>query len=427
MELKAIVQQPLTAADWPVTIQTALQALATLGGGTKTQVAVLPVGATTLVQVEGLWPARLTLAGCRVAAPSLTPHVELWETPRPGQPVDKVIRKLIAAYVATLRDPAQLPAQLSADWGRVRAVANHLQALQAVCHRLRLEPDRELTVTLYGPVAAETATLLEAAGLPLVRREMMTPWPQAFTAESIGPIVLGGPKVTHWAGPAQRAAATARAKALVAKRYPQAVNPAFTKREQALVLAMDAPVDYTVFDLEFSSGNAREGWFITEIGALKVRRGRLVGAFNTFVKIPANLHLNLQSQRMTALDARLLNRYGQAPDAALAAFLGFVGDDELLGFSVRGGDLAVLRRQFALYPQPKRVLDVAKLAEDCGPMPGMPEVSLSKYRIYLGLNAVMAHGALYDALTTHALYAYLQGRPVVPAAAVAKVGQLLQA
>nr|WP_241865016.1 3'-5' exonuclease [Lacticaseibacillus kribbianus] len=254
----------------------------------------------------------------------------------------------------------------------------------------------------------------------------MTPWPQAFTADAIGPIVLGAPKATSWAGPEQRAAATARARALRPHRYPKPSHPAFARREAPLVLAHDAPRDYTVFDLEFSSGNAREGWFITEIGALKVRQGRMAQAFNTFVKIPAGCHLNLQSQRMTALDARLLNRYGQTPEAALAAFLGFVGDDELLGFSVRGGDLAVLRRQFALFPQAGRVLDVAKLAEAVGPMPGMPEVSLSKYRVYLGLNAVMAHGALYDALTTHALYAYLQGHPVDPAAAVAGVNRLMK-
>ncbi|WP_054663383.1 hypothetical protein [Lacticaseibacillus camelliae] len=59
-------------------------------------------------------------------------------------------------------------------------------------------------------------------------------------------------------------------------------------------------------------------------------------------------------------------------------------------------------------------------------MPGNPEVSLTTYRHYLGLS-LLAHGALYDAVTTYALYAYLQDSARDPAALVAEFDQVFKA
>ncbi|WP_179396327.1 3'-5' exonuclease [Lacticaseibacillus absianus] len=413
--LQPAVQRPLTATAWPVELQQALQALAQFGGGRPTQTLVTPVAAVAVVSMHGLWPAWLTLEGQRVAAPQLSAPIELEVAPRTDSPADKTIRRLISAYTKVLREPMQLPVSCYPDWPRVRAVFNHLLALQAVCHQLRVV-DQPLTFTAFGPLAAETAALLQRGGVQLARHPMMTPWRQAFSPAPVLPaIVIDGTRAPRGRADAgQKADAYRRARLRERQSFARPAHPAFDRQAQPLHYAQTQPDDYTVFDLEFSSGSARQGWFITEIGALRVRGGQIVDAFDRFLKIPPHLQLNSQSQQLTGIDAALLTRYGQPPQEALADFLGFIGEDPLLGFSVKGGDLAVLARQFDLTPAPGRLLDVALLAEAGGPMPGLPEVSLSKYRDYLGLGTLLAHGAIYDAVTTHALYAYLRAHPVAP-------------
>ncbi|MCI1918059.1 MAG: hypothetical protein LKJ11_07010, partial [Lactobacillus sp.] len=137
----------------------------------------------------------------------------------------------------------------------------------------------------------------------------------------------------------------------------------------------------------------------------------------------AKHRLNVYSQRVTGIHEATLKTYGLPADQAARQFIDFIGSDVLLGFSMHGGDLPVLRRQFDLYPTAGRLIDVAQLAKRVGPMPGTPEVSLTRYRHYLGLS-LLAHGALYDAVTTHALYAYLEGHPVAPEALVAEFEQV---
>ncbi|WP_125706308.1 3'-5' exonuclease [Lacticaseibacillus daqingensis] len=426
--LQEQVQAPLEPATWPMTLQKALQALARFGGGQPAQVLVTPVAATTVVLVSGLWPNALTLADQRLAAPGLVPTIELEVAPRTGAPADKLIRRLIGAYTQVLREPMQLPQTLVPAWPRVRAVFNHLLALQAVCHQLRV-PEGPISVTLHGPVAAETQRLLRRGGVRLVQQAMATPWPQAFSrTHTLAPIVIDGQgRARPRADAHQKDDAYRRARTKPLRHFARPAHPAFVTTTALGQPRTVWPQDYTVFDLEFSSGSVKQGWFITEIGAVRVRNGQIVAAFDRFVKIPPHLQLNLQSQRMTGIDAPLLMRYGQAPAAALGDFLGFVGADTLLGFAVRGGDLAVLNRQFDLTPAAGRVLDVAQLTIASGPMPGMPEVGLAKYRDYLGLGALLAHGAIYDAVTTHALYAYMKNQPVAPAAVVTQLQQAMRA
>ncbi|WP_164507917.1 3'-5' exonuclease [Lacticaseibacillus suibinensis] len=413
------VQAPLAEEDWLSGLQAALTALAAFSGGTPEQAAATWDETTGLmVNLACLWPNAVP------ALPALNAMACLPTAPKPKQAADRVLRRLLNAYTLSLRDPTALPPVLVADWPAVRQVYNQIAAVQAVMHQWRLEPEApNVQTTLYGPVAGSTKKLLTAAGVKASFEPMAQPWATGFQGAAMAPVVVGEKSRDGRAGVGQQQEVLDRAKALQLRHFPRTKRPAFVRQEQPTLYHEGSVRDYTVFDLEFSSGNVHEGMFITEIGAVKVRAGQIVDTFNAFVKVPAKHRLNVYSQRVTGIHEATLKTYGLPADQAARQFIDFIGSDVLLGFSMHGGDLPVLRRQFGLYPTAGRLIDVAQLAKRVGPMPGTPEVSLTRYRHYLGLS-LLAHGALYDAVTTHALYAYLEGHPVAPDALVAEFEQV---
>ncbi|WP_407891643.1 3'-5' exonuclease [Lacticaseibacillus sp. N501-2] len=426
-ELKQTLQAPFSEA-WADQLLKALQELARIGGGRPQQLALVDL----TLDLRGLWPVHLTLDGQALATgdlwPAITATATLEALPVTGKAVDWVVRKLFRTYVAALRDPANLPQSVQPQWALVHAMANHFQALGAVVHQLHLADDQEpVKVRLFGPLAEETVALMAQYGVTYTHGKMLTPWAQAFSSlrhmEDLS-IAKAKPRRGVAEAGLQRDV-LGRAKALKTRHFPKTPAPAFTPQRPILQPFGGRPDAYTVFDLEFSSGNKQEGQFATEIGAIKVRNARIVDTFDCFVQIPHGMRLNSRSQSLTGIHTGLLMRYGRPAGTALTEFQNFIGKDPLLGFAVKGGDLLVMQRQFGLYATPGRLLDVAEIAKAGGPMPGGPDVGLAKYRNYLGLD-ILAHGAVYDAVTTYALYAYLQGSPLLPEVVMAQFNQVFE-
>ncbi|MCI1986443.1 MAG: 3'-5' exonuclease [Lactobacillus sp.] len=427
-ELKAALQALLTD-EWQSELTTALQRLAQVGGGDPKAIALNEL----TVDLRGLWPQTLTVAGEQIASETLWPRITATATldaaPPAGKPVDWVLRKVLRRYTTALRDPEQLPQAVFKQWPAIRALANHLTAYSALNHQQHLDEEQApVHLTLFGPVAAETKALLARTPISWTEKPMMTPWQRAFGEiahmEDLE-IAAAKPRMGR-AEAGLQADVLARARRLKKRHWSQTAAPAFSVQKPQLRQLAGRPAAYTVFDLEFSSGNKQEGQFATEIGAVKVRQGQIVDVFDCFVQIPHGKRLNRRSQALTGIHTGLLMRYGRPPASALAEFQNFIGKDPVLGFAVKGGDLLVMQRQYGLYATPGRLLDVADLAKAGGPMPGLPDVGLAKYRRYLGLD-ILAHGAVYDAVTTYALYAYLQGQPLAPEALMAEFNQVFTA
>lgn len=405
-EVKQLVQKPLDEDLWPKQLTAAVRLLAEFAGGDPEQISsVLGEDGTLALNLQGLWP-RAIAQGMPLP---LVAQVIQPQGPKPGQAADRLLRGILNSYVLALRDLTQLPKELYPRWREIRQIQNQLLTLQAILHQWRLEEDNApVRATLYGPVAGVTLKAAGRAGVKVTQAKLAKPWLHGFLGSLPMPVIVVGRRSQGGrAGVGQQQEVLARAKNLRRREFPRTRSAALNRGEREVLYGKTAVVDFTAFDLEFSSGNAREGMFITEIGAVKVKANHIVDTFNVFVQVPARRHLNTYSQRVTGIHEETLKQYGLPANEAIRQFIDFIGEDSLLGFSMHGGDLPVLRRQFNLYPQPYRLIDVALLAKQAGPMPGNPEVSLTTYRHYLGLS-LLAHGALYDAVTTYALYAYLQ-------------------
>ncbi|MFD1393401.1 PolC-type DNA polymerase III [Lacticaseibacillus jixianensis] len=424
-EVKGLVQKPLAETAWQEQVTAVVRLLAAFAGGDPRQISGAAGEDDTLtLHLRGLWP-RAIAQGVPLALGEtvVQPH-----GPRPGQAADRLLRGILNSYVLALRDLTKLPQALYPRWRDIRQIQNQLLALQALLHQWRLDADAApVRATLYGPVAAGTLHALQAGGVKVTQAKLAKPWAHGFLGDlPMPPIVVGVRSQGGKAGSGQQQEVLARAKHLASRQFARTRSAALSRGERPVLYGKTAVTDFTAFDLEFSSGNAREGMFITEIGAVKVRANHITDTFNAFVQVPARRHLNVYSQRVTGIHEDTLSRYGLPANIAIRQFIDFIGEDSLLGFSMHGGDLPVLRRQFNLYPQPYRLIDVAQLAKQAGPMPGSPEVSLTTYRHYLGLS-LLAHGAVYDAVTTYALYAYLQEQARDPEALVAEFDQVFRA
>lgn len=424
-EVKQLVQKPLAEDLWPKQLTAAVRLLAAFAGGDPEQImsSLNEDGALTL-SLRGLWPRAIAQGvPMPLVAQVIQPH-----GPKPGQAADRLLRGILNSYVLALRDLTKLPKALYPRWRDIRQIQNQLLTLQAILHQWRLDDDAApVRATLYGPVAGGTLKAARQAGIKVTQAKLAKPWAHGFLGSLPMPaITVGSRSRDGRAGVGQQQEVLARAKQLRRRQFSRTRSAALNRGEREVLYGKTAVSDFTAFDLEFSSGNAREGMFITEIGAVKVKANHIVDTFNVFVQVPPHRHLNMYSQRVTGIHEETLKQYGLPANEAIRQFIDFIGEDSLLGFSMHGGDLPVLRRQFNLYPQPYRLIDVALLAKQAGPMPGNPEVSLTTYRHYLGLS-LLAHGALYDAVTTYALYAYLQDDARDPAALVAEFDRVFEA
>lgn len=162
----------------------------------------------------------------------------------------------------------------------------------------------------------------------------------------------------------------------------------------------DAP--YVVFDLETTGSSAGEG-AITEIGALKVMRGRVMDEFSTLVDPGRPIEPFVV--RLTGITNRMV---ADAPDIAevMPFFEEFVEGCVLVGHNVRF-DCAFVAAARGGVPLPNPVLDTLKLARSL--VPGLKRYRLASLVSHFGVRATPNHRALADAAATAGVFLKLLG------------------
>lgn len=165
-------------------------------------------------------------------------------------------------------------------------------------------------------------------------------------------------------------------------------------------------VTFVVVDLETTGGSAATD-AITEIGAVKVRGGQVLGEFATLVdpgrSIPPQITMLTGITDAMVFDAPRI-------ESVLPMFLEFARGSVLVAHNARF-DVGFLRaacaRQQLLWPGPA-VVDTVRLARTVLPRAEAPSVRLSALAQLLGARTRPDHRALHDARATvdvlHALF-----------------------
>lgn len=158
-------------------------------------------------------------------------------------------------------------------------------------------------------------------------------------------------------------------------------------------------VTFCVVDLETTGGSARDGDRITEIGAVKVRAGEVVGEFQTLV----NPHTSIPAF-IAVLTGITNSMVADAPSirSALPAFLEFAAGSVLVAHNARF-DVGFLRHfaaeQDLAWPA-FEVLDTVKLARHVVTRDEAPNHKLSSLAQVFRASTTPNHRALSDARAT---------------------------
>ncbi len=168
-------------------------------------------------------------------------------------------------------------------------------------------------------------------------------------------------------------------------------------RDQAL-----SETTFVIVDLETTGGSPKNGSAITEIGAVKIRGGEVLGEFKTFVNPLAAIPFYITE--LTGITDLMV---ATAPiiDEALPLFIQFCGSDleTVLVAHNAPFDLGFLRAA-ALeieYEWPEyRVLDTARLARMVLTRDEVPNCKLGTLAIFFDTEVKPTHRALDDAQTT---------------------------
>jgi DNA polymerase III subunit epsilon len=150
---------------------------------------------------------------------------------------------------------------------------------------------------------------------------------------------------------------------------------------------------YVVFDVETTGSSAKEG-AITEIGALKVVRGRVVDEFATLVNPGRRIEPFVV--RLTGITDRMVDG-ARSMVEVLPLFEEFVEGSVLVGHNARF-DCAFVAAARRGVPLPNPVLDTLKLARTL--VPGLRRYQLASLVSHFGVRAAPNHRALADAAAT---------------------------
>ena len=159
---------------------------------------------------------------------------------------------------------------------------------------------------------------------------------------------------------------------------------------------------FVVLDLETSGASPKTGSAITEIGAVKVRGGEVIGTFKTFVNpgtplSPFITHLTGITDQMLA-DAPKI-------ETILPLLLEFLGSEKTTVFVAHNApfDLSFLKASAALhgYAWPNfRVIDTVKAARFVLTKDDVANYQLGTLAVYFRTEIAPNHRALDDALAT---------------------------
>lgn len=160
--------------------------------------------------------------------------------------------------------------------------------------------------------------------------------------------------------------------------------------------------DYVVFDLETTGLDPKKNKII-EIGAARIRGGRIESTFQTFVNPGV-----LLEERIVELTGITQEELDKAPyiETIIDEFLAFIGDDVLLGHNLQF-DYSFLKRAVVQCSQDKNCkfeklgLDTLHIARKY--LSELPSRSLPELCKYYEIGH-LPHRALDDAIATHEVY-----------------------
>lgn len=168
---------------------------------------------------------------------------------------------------------------------------------------------------------------------------------------------------------------------------------------------IELPEDYTVIDIE-TTGLDYYYDEIIEIGALKVRDGKVVDTFQSLVK-PSQFFDEDESilidpfiERLTGITNEMLSNAPSAIDV-LPSFHGFVSDDILLGHNVNFDINFLYDASFFLLNKPfeNNFIDLMRISKKV--YPDFPNHKLKTLVSELNIQKDVEHRALSDCLLTH--------------------------
>jgi DNA polymerase III epsilon subunit family exonuclease len=159
---------------------------------------------------------------------------------------------------------------------------------------------------------------------------------------------------------------------------------------------------FVVLDLETSGASPKTGSSITEIGAVKVRGGQVLGVFRTFVN-PGTTLPPFISQLTGITDEMLVD--APSIDSVLPILLEFLGSEQTTVFVAHNApfDLSFLKASAALhgYRWPNfRVIDTVKAARFVLTKDDVANYQLGTLATYFRTEIAPSHRALDDALAT---------------------------
>jgi len=172
---------------------------------------------------------------------------------------------------------------------------------------------------------------------------------------------------------------------------------------------------FVVVDLETTGGSPHAGAVITEIGAVKVRGGEVIGEFKTFVNPLAPIPFFITE--LTGIDNEMV-RLAPIIDEVFPTFLEFCGSPAETVLVAHNapfdiGFLQAASRELE-YPWPKyKVVDTVRLARSVLTRDEVLDCKLGTLAVFFNTQVTPTHRALDDAQTTvevlHALFERLAG------------------
>ena len=160
--------------------------------------------------------------------------------------------------------------------------------------------------------------------------------------------------------------------------------------------------DYVAFDLETTGLDALNDEII-EIGALKVKNGKVIDRFMEFVKPSKEISSFITNITGITNDMVATARNTQN---IICDFVSFCGDDILVGHNIMF-DFKFIKRYILEYGQPfdKKGIDTLRIARKTHK--DLESKSLGALCHYYHIENKSAHRAYHDALATAKLYHYL--------------------
>ena len=158
--------------------------------------------------------------------------------------------------------------------------------------------------------------------------------------------------------------------------------------------------DYVLVDIE-TTGLSPVSDDIIEIGAIKVKNNEIIDTYNELIKVDKKLTTFITN--LTGITDEMLKN-GKLPEMVLQEFIGFVGEDTIMGHNVNF-DLGFLRNKCMKYLDIKiqnPYIDTMYLARKL--VPDSPNYKLGTLADYFNISYKGAHRGLRDVEITYSLY-----------------------